>query len=141
MKKLNEIFSNDNYLKNILRSISVCLTGFILTFILYMIFYGQAHQSDLLASLFVFIIFTVLLFYSIVVENILFFLLKKNLFKSFLITYSILFVLMLFSVSYLDEKTFLSGIILCLVFFILQIVGFLYQHKTKYIKKGKDWTV
>ncbi|MBD8084459.1 hypothetical protein [Chryseobacterium caseinilyticum] len=139
MEKTNTL-SNKIYLNNILRNIMASGAGFVFCWIMFSSFYAETREEILLAGFGIFMIFAGLFFYTAVLENVLFFLMKRKGFLPVLITNSTLIVLMMLVYSVLDRAFSLEIVCLLIVFISAQIVGFKYQN-LRQIKKGKNWTV
>lgn len=116
-------------MQNILRSLSVCTIGFFLSCIIFLTFSGINGQGGAISVLMIFLLYIVLLIYSLVTENILLFLYKGNAVNSFWVAYLMLFIFILFYCFY--EKGYMQAIYIIsgVVFFTLQIGGFYYNQK------------
>lgn len=139
MEKTN-MLSNRIYLSNILRNLLASGAGFVFCWIMFSAFYAETGDEILLAGFGIFMIFAGLFFYTAVLENLLYFIMKRKGFLPVLIANSTLFVLMMLVYSALDRAFSLEIIFLLIVFISAQIIGFKYQN-LRQIKKGKNWTV
>ncbi|WP_345205457.1 hypothetical protein [Chryseobacterium ginsengisoli] len=118
-------------MQNILRSISVCVTGFFLSCIIFLTFSKINGQGAALSVAMIFLLYIIFLIYSLVMENILLFLYKGNTVNAFWVAYSMLFIFLFFYCFY--EKGYEQAInsISGSVFLILQVGGFYYYRKKK----------
>ena len=123
------MLSNKVYLHNILRSIIVCGVGCILSWIAYAVFFSNNKNESEIAGLAIFFIYTALFFYAVIIENVFYFLLKKNTMKAFLVMISIFFAIIVLTGVSLELEFFLEIGSFFLVFALLQILGFLRQRK------------
>lgn len=139
MEKTN-MLSNRIYLSNILRNLMASGAGFIFCWVMFSAFYTDTSEEILLAGFGIFMIFAGLFFYTVVLENLLFFIMKRKGFLPVLIANSTLFVLMMFVYSALNRAFSLEIVCLLIVFISAQMIGFKYQN-LRQIKKGKNWTV
>lgn len=114
--------------------------GFLFCWMMFSAFNTETSEEILLAGFGIFMIFAGLFFYTAVLENVLFFIMKRKGFLPVLITNSTLIVLMMLVYSVLDRAFSLEIVCLLIVFISAQIVGFRYQN-LRQIKKGKNWTV
>lgn len=131
-------------MQNILRSIFVCVAGFIISYAVFLIFFRYGNKGDILVGVAMFMIYVIFLVYSLVIENIFFFLYKKNHLNAFVTTYSMVFIYILFYLFSEDKEdpNFILSAISASVFVLLQLAGYWYQRIANgKIKKGKDWTV
>ncbi|MCY0967640.1 hypothetical protein [Chryseobacterium wangxinyae] len=134
----------NNFVQNILRSIFVCVAGFIISFAVFLIFFRYENKGDILVGFAMFMIYVVFLVYSLVIENILLSAYKKNHLNAFITTYSMAFIYILFYLFSEDkgDPDFLVGTISSSAFILLQMTGYWYQKvAASKIKKGKDRTV
>jgi hypothetical protein len=131
-------------MQNILRNIFVCVAGFIISYAVFLIFFKYGNKGDILVGVAMFMIYVIFLLYSLVIENVFFFLYKKNHLNAFVTTYSMVFIYILFYLFSEDKEdpNFILSAISASIFLLLQIIGYWYQRIANgKIKKGKDWTV
>lgn len=116
-------------MQNIVRSILVCVTGFFLSCIIFLSFSDITGQGAALSVMMMFLLYTALLIYSLVLENILLFLYKGNTANAFGVTYSVLFIFLFFCCLCAKDYEQDISIISSAVFFVLQIAGFYYNKR------------
>lgn len=116
-------------MQNILRNIAVSVVGFILSFIAFLFFFKIEGQGGVLALFFIFLLYVILLIYSLVTENVLLFLYKGNSGNAFGVTFSMLFIFSVFYCVYSEDYEQILNAVPLSIFFILQIGGFYYQKK------------
>lgn len=132
--------SNRIYLNNILRNILASGAGFLFCWIMFSAFNTETGEEILLAGFGIFMIFAGLFFYTAVLENILFFIMKRKGLLPVVITNATLFFLMILIYASLEREFSTEIVCLLIVFISAQILGFKYQN-LRQIKKGKNWTV
>lgn len=132
--------SNRIYLNNILRNILASGAGFLFCWIMFSAFNTETGEEILLAGFGIFMIFAGLFFYTAVLENILFFIMKRKGLLPVVITNATLFFLMILIYASLEREFSMEIVYLLIVFISAQILGFKYQN-LRQIKKGKNWTV
>ncbi len=132
--------SNRIYLNNILRNILASGAGFLFCWIMFSAFNTETGEEILLAGFGIFMIFAGLFFYTAVLENILFFIMKRKGLLPVVITNATLFFLMILIYASLEREFSMEIVCLLIVFISAQILGFKYQN-LRQIKKGKNWTV
>ncbi|WP_262148862.1 hypothetical protein [Chryseobacterium foetidum] len=103
-------------------------------------FNTETGEEILLAGFGIFMIFAGLFFYTAVLENILFFIMKRKGLLPVVITNATLFFLMILIYASLEREFSMEIVCLLIVFISAQILGFKYQN-LRQIKKGKNWTV
>ncbi len=113
-----------------MRCISSCVGGFILSIIIHCIFFYHGDRSDIIVWVAMFLLYCILLGYSLLVENILYFVYKKNNLNAFLVTYSLPLIYVLFYCFTADKYDRLINITVTSVFFALQI-GIFYYHQRR----------
>lgn len=131
---------NRIYLNNILRNILASGAGFLFCWIMFSAFNTETGEEILLAGFGIFMIFAGLFFYTAVLENILFFMMKRKGLLPVVITNATLFFLMILIYASLEREFSMEIVCLLIVFISAQILGFKYQN-LRQIKKGKNWTV
>jgi len=120
--------------KNIIRTILVYLIGIILSFILHLSFYKYESRADIIIFVEVFYFFSIMGIYSLVIDNLLYWIYRKNNMNAFLVSNSICFIYIVFSAINNDLKEYNPIYYFCApIFFVLNILLFfiLKQNKTQ----------
>ncbi|MCF2221285.1 hypothetical protein H9Q08_18505 [Chryseobacterium sp. PS-8] len=116
-------------MQNILRNIAASVIGFIVSCIAFLMFFKIEGQGGVLALVFIFLLYVILLIYSLVTENVLLFLYKGNSENAFGVTFSMLFIFSVFYCVYSEDYEQVLNAVSLSIFFILQIGGFFYQKR------------
>jgi len=123
-------------MQTILRSIFVCITGFILSFFIFITFFKYGNRADIMVGYAMFMFYVILLVYSLVVESALFLLYQKNHLNAFVTTYLMAFIFLIFYLlaTPSQDSDFLIIIITAVNFFLLQTIGYYYQKRREIFK-------
>ncbi|TDX83313.1 hypothetical protein [Epilithonimonas xixisoli] len=123
-------------IKNILRSLSACVAGFVLSFAIFLIFFRYGNQADIMVGYLMFMTYAGFLIYSLIVENTLFFIYQKNHWNAFVTTYSMVFIFILFYffARQNQESDIMLTVITVPIFLLLQAIGYYFQ-KRKIVAK------
>lgn len=98
-----------------------------MSFILHMSLYKYENQADIIIFMAIFCFFSIMGIYSLVVDNLLYWMYRKNNMNAFLVSNSICFIYIVFSAINNDLKEYDPIYYFCApVFFVLNILSFLF---------------